>query len=58
MSLDRRSIALAVSAIALLLLIAVQVLTWREHRQFNSGAFLLMIFVIGPLFVGRHKGSP
>ncbi|HYC31008.1 MAG TPA: hypothetical protein VEB59_01905 [Gemmatimonadales bacterium] len=38
------------SAIALLLLVAVQVLTWREHRHLNPGAFLLLILVIGPLF--------
>jgi hypothetical protein len=46
---DRRKLARAVSLIALLLLVVLQVLSWREHRRLNPGAFLLLILVIGPL---------
>ena len=57
MPLGRPSFPQLVSVVALLLLIAVQVASWHEHRRLNSGAFLLLIFVIGPLFAGRQKGK-
>ena len=50
MSSNRRALSLAISAIALVLLLAVQV-------RFNSGAFLLIILVIGPLFASRAEGT-
>ncbi len=57
MRLRRTTFPQAVSVIALLLLIGVQVASWHERRQLNSGAFLLLIFVIGPLFAGRQNGT-
>ncbi|MBA2459692.1 MAG: hypothetical protein H0V43_12170 [Gemmatimonadales bacterium] len=39
----QRIFALAVSLTALVLLVLVQVLSWREHGRFNAGAFLLIV---------------
>ena len=50
-----RKLAVAVSLIGLVLLLAVQILSWREHRRLNPGAFLLLIFVLGPLFSMRRS---
>jgi hypothetical protein len=47
---------LVVSVVAVLLLIGVQVASWHQHRRLNPGAFLLLIFVVGPLFAHRRKG--
>jgi hypothetical protein len=48
--------AIAVSLIALGLLVLVQILSWRQHRRLNSGAFLLLILVMGPLLpTGRRE---
>ena len=57
MPLGRPLFPVVVSVVAVVLLIAVQVASWHEHRRLNSGAFLLLIFVIGPLFAGRQKGK-
>ncbi|HEV8176617.1 MAG TPA: hypothetical protein VGP44_02900 [Gemmatimonadales bacterium] len=37
--------------------LAVQAASWHQHRRLNAGAFLLLIFVIGPLFAGRQNGK-
>ena len=57
MPLRRPTFAFAVSVVALLLLLAVQAASWHQHRRLNAGAFLLLIFVIGPLFAGRQNGK-
>jgi putative effector of murein hydrolase LrgA (UPF0299 family) len=46
-----RSIAVAVSIVGLVLLLLIQVLSWRKHGRLNSGAFLLLIPIMSPLFV-------
>jgi hypothetical protein len=53
----RPTFPVVVSIIAILLLIAVQVASWLEHRRLNSGAFLLLIFAVAPLFAGRKSKS-
>ena len=55
MALDTRTLARIVSLIGLVILIAVQVLSWRDHGRLNSGAFLLLIPILGPLFAGRQR---
>ncbi len=55
MPLRERRVAIAVSLIGLVLLLAVQILSWREHQRLNPGAFLLLIFVLGPLFSLRRR---
>ncbi len=55
MSLDTRILARGASLVGLVLLIAVQILSWREHGRLNSGAFLLLIPILGPLFAGRQR---
>jgi hypothetical protein len=52
----RRRLAVAISLGAIVMLALVQVLSWREHRRLNPGAFLLLILVIGPLLPGRWSG--
>lgn len=52
----QRKIAIAVSLAALVLLLLLQILSWREYGRLNSGAFLLLILVIGPLLpVGPRR---
>jgi hypothetical protein len=46
-----RSIAVAVSIIGLVLLLLIQILSWRKHGRLNSGAFLLLIPILSPFFV-------
>lgn len=53
----QRTIALAVSLVALALLLLVQVLTWREHQRFNPGAWLLLALVLGPPMAARRSGA-
>jgi len=53
----QRIFALAVSLTALVLLVLVQVLSWREHGRFNPGAFLLIVLVAGPLFAARREDA-
>ncbi len=53
----QRTIAVAVSLVALTLLVLVPVLSWREHRRFNPGAFLLLVLVAGPLLAARREGT-
>jgi hypothetical protein len=55
MTSRERKLAVAVSLIGLVLLVAVQILSWREHGRLNPGAFLLLIFVLGPLFTLRRS---
>ena len=57
MPIPQRTIAVAVSLLALTLLLLVQFLSWREHRQFNAGAWILLVLVVGPLFVARRSGA-
>ena len=57
MPFGRPTFPFAVSVVALLLLLAVQAASWHQHRRWNAGAFLLLIFVIGPLFAGRQHGK-
>ena len=52
----QRRIAVAVSLSALVLLVLVQILSWREHGRLNSGAFLLLILVMGPLLPRGRSG--
>jgi hypothetical protein len=53
----RSTFPVVMSVIAILLLIAVQVASWLEHRRLNAGAFLLLIFGVAPLFAARRKGK-
>jgi hypothetical protein len=53
----KQTVALAVSVVGLLLLVLIQILSWREHRRLNSGAFLLLIFVIAPLLTKDRGGT-
>jgi uncharacterized membrane protein (DUF441 family) len=46
----QRTIAISVSVIGLPLLVLIQALSWRERGRLNSGAFLLLIPIMGPLF--------
>jgi uncharacterized membrane protein (DUF441 family) len=46
----KQTVALAVSVVGLLMLVLIQILSWREHQRLNSGAFLLLVFIIAPLF--------
>ncbi|MBA3760462.1 MAG: hypothetical protein H0X07_08000 [Gemmatimonadales bacterium] len=57
MPFGRPTFPFAVSVVALSLLLAVQAASWHQHRRWNAGAFLLLIFVIGPLFAGRQNGK-
>jgi len=57
MPFGRPTFPFAVSVVALLLLLAVQAASWHQHRRWDAGAFLLLIFVIGPLFAGRQNGK-
>ncbi len=52
-----RRIAIGVSLGALVLLALVQILSWRDYGRLNSGAFLLLILVIGPLIPTRWGGG-
>jgi uncharacterized membrane protein len=53
---NQRTMAIAVSLIGLVLLVVLQILSWREHRRLNSGAFLLLILILGPLLASRRGG--
>ena len=55
MTSRERRVAVAVSLVSLVLLLLVQILSWREHRRLNPGAFLLLIFVLGPLLSLRRR---
>jgi hypothetical protein len=44
-----RKIAVAVSLAGLVLIVLLQILSWREHGRLNAGAFLLLILVLAPL---------
>jgi hypothetical protein len=57
MPLRQRTIALGISLVALALLLLVQVLSWREHRRFNPGAWLLIVLVVAPLFGARRSDA-
>ena len=50
----QRTFEVAVSLFSLILLLLIQILSWREHRRLNAGAFLLLILVIGPLLPRRR----
>jgi hypothetical protein len=52
----QRTVEIAVSLFGLILLLLIQILSWREHRRLNAGAFLLLILIIGPL-LPRHRGG-
>jgi hypothetical protein len=53
----QRSIAVATSIIGVVLLLFVQVLSWQKHGRLNSGAFLLLIPILSPLFI-RPRAPP
>ena len=55
MPLRQRTVA--ISLVALTLLLLVQLPTWREHGQFNPGAWSLIALVVGPLFLTRQRGE-
>ena len=55
MEIRHRSVAVAISILGLVLLLILQVLSWRKHGRLSSGAFLLLIPILSPLFA---KPSP
>jgi hypothetical protein len=53
-----RTIGIVVSLTGLVLFLLIQIVSWRNDRRLNPGAFLLLIFIIGPLFArGRDRSS-
>lgn len=57
MTSRQRTFSIAVSLIGLALLLLLQILSWRQHRRLNAGAFLLLIPILSPFYTRNRNGK-
>ncbi|MEX2572295.1 MAG: hypothetical protein WD737_13435 [Gemmatimonadota bacterium] len=49
--LQSRRAAIVIGLLALVLVVLVQALSWYQNGRFNPGAWLLLVFIVPPLWI-------